>query len=493
MCQFGIIGSNYFFNMKCLYDVFKNRISPVTVTALCFFIAAFAFTNCDKDNDEPSFQAGSAEFIIDNADFYNGLGIAELIDSSLADDLIVLTDTVLIYDTSGNLVRKAGDEVNNLHSVTVKIDSLPEGNYTVLTWLSAYYKANNYKQKVWCLSGEEKLSTVNITTIYSGISYKYSLGMASATVAINGKAVRTTVTPRTAGSIIDIKIDGFTDEIEDDTLYLFCDTERTLGLYLDPVLADSERWIITDETEDGHADVIAFLTRGESLRTYFTLNHGDDITLSLHGVEGKDNEQKRVYTICNHVELHPADKKIFYMDFDRRSYIPPFYGTTDSLSRWIEPLNDGLLVNDPYLKWGCNLDEVDQYMRGLQFSYRDYSDSPVQSSFDGLWCFDYLIASRFNEIYEFETEDGQCLRYVYCSCGGDNKLTIDMVNASLIKQGYIYSGVYNHPPYALADVFFSADGENEVQTYYFDDGRIAIYYQPTDPDDFQYIINSGDE
>ena len=172
------------------------------------------------------------------------------------------------------------------------------------------------------------------------------------------------------------------------------------------------------------------------------------------------------------------------MDLERYGYIPPFCGTADSLANWLEERNGEPIVLDPYLDWGCDFEDVDQYMNGHQWIW-PRTDCLFQVG--NYWEYAYWTAAKFQQEYLFETEDGQNLRMIFVGYFGDD-LSIDTFNDLLLKQGYIYNGIYENPLFPVADIFFSADGKDEVQTYVQDNGVIVLFYQPTNPDDFHYII-----
>ena len=294
------------------------------------------------------------------------------------------------------------------------------------------------------------------------------------------------LTPKAVGSIVNFRLDGFTDGFEDDekAMCLFNDSKSMKGMYLDPSLSDSDRWIVDDRNYSGHEGVIGVINLGRSWFPSFVLDHGNDMTLSLWSVDSA-YDTIGCYTVYNHVELNPGDNKVFYMDLGRRGYTPPFFGTADSLDKWLEARNRDSIVLDPYLDWGCDFDDVDQYMNGHQWVFSDV-DSLYPAV--GFWAYEYLTASKFKQEYLFETKDGKNLRQIYAAYMGDD-LSIDVFNDLLVKQGYIYNGIFNNALSPVTDIYFSADGKDEVQTYVQKDGTIIIFYQPTDPDDFQYIVN----
>ena len=463
-----------------------SRLCFHLIAAICVFSVMSVFSSCDKDEDEDvqALKSGSLEFVIDNASLYEELGITDLMDTVLIENLMVLTDSVLVYDKSGNLVCKTGAQSAGIETVTLRADSLSAGEYTVLMWQSILTIPDN--QKPWILSGEEKLSTVNISTLYSLMDLSGALGIAQSVVKLNGGVARMNLTPKAVGSIVNFRLDGFTDGFEDDekAMCLFNDSKSMKGMYLDPSLSDSDRWIVDDRNYSGHEGVIGAINLGRSWFPSFVLDHGNDMTLSLWSVDSA-YDTIGCYTVYNHVELNPGDNKVFYMDLGRRGYTPPFFGTADSLDKWLEARNRDSIVLDPYLDWGCDFDDVDQYMNGHQWVFSDV-DSLYPAV--GFWAYEYLTASKFKQEYLFETKDGKNLRQIYAAYMGDD-LSIDVFNDLLVKQGYIYNGIFNNALSPVTDIYFSADGKDEVQTYVQKDGTIIIFYQPTDPDDFQYIVN----
>lgn len=451
------------------------KTKVMAAAALCCMMTAF--TACTNDDNPVVPSSGDALITVNTSALYDELNIAELMPQWLNSGKITIIDSVLIYDEAGDLMMKLGAEASALQPQTFEAGNLSNGIYTLVAWQTA--RQDNGKVP-WLLSGEEKLSTVSLSATYSGIPYPFALGYASTTVTVEGGNLETTVSPKSLGSIIELRVDNFTEDKGYSEVYLSGgNSQYVVGCRLDPSLTGENRWIM--ESKPSWNELVGRLKVGTGSEKFFTLSHGNKVWFDLYGVKDKFHD----WLLDGGYNLGTGENVIYYFDMSRLRYQPTFFGTYEDFAVWKADRDNGLLVVDPYLNWGGSFADVDAYVTAKQW-WLDGNNS--FELWEGLgWHRWYYVANLLTEQYLFETEDGQNLRVVLSICH-DSTVPIDLANQSLLKQGYEYKGKFVYPGNEPCDIFFSADGQTEVQTILWPDGRWEIFYQPTDPNDFQYIV-----
>lgn len=447
----------------------------MAAAALCCMMTAF--TACTNDDNPVGPSSGEALITVNTSALYDELNIAELMPQWLNSGEITIIDSVLIYDETGKLMKKLGAETSTLQPQTFEAGNLRNGTYTLVAWQTA--RKDNGTMP-WLLSGEEQLSTVSLSTKYSGIQYRFALGYASTTVTVEDGNIEATVSPKSLGSVIELRVDNFTEDKGYSEVQLRGGNfQYIVGCRLDPSLTEEDRWIM--EREHDWIEGVGSLKVGSDSEKFFTLTHGDKVWFDLYGVQDEAND----WLLDGGYNLRPGENVIYYFDMSRLGYQPTFFGTYEDFAAWKADRDNGLLVVDPYLNWGGSIADVDAYVKAKQWWLEGNDNIEL---WEGLgWHRWYYIASLLTEQYLFETEDGQNLRFVVSICH-DTSVPIDLANQSILKQGYEYKGKLVYPDDEPCDIFFSPDGQTEVQTALWSDGRWAITFQPTDPEDFQYIV-----
>ncbi len=451
------------------------KMKLMAAAALCCMMTAF--TSCSVDDNPVAPVCGRAMITVNTAALYDELENTDLVSTDLDDGKISLVDTVLIYDQTGNLVIKLGAKSSTLQPITFDSEDLFNGTYTLVVWQTAVN--NQYDVLPWYISGEEQLSTVNLTTPYENIGGAFALGYAAATVAINNGFTNVDLQPKSLGSVVDVHVDNFTEDTGYSRLALTGgNSQYVFGCKLDPSLPEEDRWIKGSDK----SETICYIATGDTGRKVFTLTHGDNVKYVLWGL--KNNKWE--WIIESYYNLGTGDKTAYYFDMKRRSWQPPFFGTPEDFEAWKADRDEGILVVDPCLDWGCSIDDVEQHVKAKQWWAYGNDKLEIWEAW-GMWHKWYYVASSLTEQYLFKTEDGQNLNVVLSICH-DSSVPLDVAHNSLLKQGYTCAGKVVFPGYAPRDIYFSADGKTEVQTILYGDGRWEIFYQPTDPDDFQYIV-----
>ena len=297
-------------------------------------IVALAFNACSTNDNPitPSTPSGRAVITLNTAAMYEEVGIAKLIEFNL-NKLLCIADTVLIYDQNGRLVSKLGTVTKSFEPQTFEFDDLPNGTYTLVGWQTSYLDNGTIADKHFALADEEELSTVKVIQLYSIHSTATTNGLASATVTVNGNSFEATVTPKFVGSVFDLKSEKSPQEYGFEEIGLYHMDLVTQGFWLDPARSEDDRWIVEAAEEAPYP--FAYLYQNEEEYLHYTLEHGDDIELTLIAwtLAGDDLELDEIVPHGHH-KLQDGSNVVYYFDVDRISYQPPFLGLPEELPTW---------------------------------------------------------------------------------------------------------------------------------------------------------------
>ena len=453
-----------------------------TMAAVLSVVLPLFVTSCVTEDNPAKPTESKALITVNTADLYEQLILTEEAARWLERGWVIV-DTVLIYDETGHLVTKLGAGTTTLDPLTIEASGLPNGTYTLVAFQTGVIDEDS----AWKLDGEELLSTVNVTSIYSQLNPARVLGYASATVTVDGGTIEATVSPRPLGSVIDFWMLNLDESMGYKRVLVEGNHDKYVkGCYLDPSLSDAERRI--KETEhDWNETICSFVPEGTNHHICITLSVDENPNFALWG-----QKEDGTYDFLseNAYELTAGQRVMYYVDMKKLSWQPSFFGTKEDCRSWWIEREAGILDFYPCLNWGCNVDEVRQYVQSKQYWANRYPEVTPTSS-ELYWVTSWFIAHRTAEEYLYTTAEGENMQKVYVRCF-DTNLSLDQVRVSLIKQGYEYAGKVTFPEKAPRDILFSPDGVTEVQTY-MKDSYVVIYYQPTDPDDFQYITPVEDE
>ena len=457
-----------------------SRIILWTMAAVLSVVLPLFATSCTTEDNPVKPTEGKALITVNTVALYDKLGLTEEMSESLKEGWVIV-DTVLVYDEAGHLVTKLGAGTTTLNPLTIDASGLSNGTYTLVAFQIATFDGIS----VWKLDGEELLSSVNVTALRRQLNCEEALGYASATVTVDGGTLEATVSPRPLCSVLQVWMENFDESISFKEITV--ETERPLyvnGCYLDPSLSDVERRI---KSEVFGYEIIACFAPGERFHKGITLSVGENTEYIFWG---RRLDGSYAYLGSNWKHLTAGENYIYYMDWKRYDSQPSFLGTLDDFAAWKAERDAGILDFYPCLNWGCNVDEVRQYVQSKQW-WKQKEPGLEYDESNNLWGEKWDIASSTTEGYRFTTEDGENLMYVYIVCY-DSNLTMEAVKNSLILQGYDYAGKIVFPGFDPIDTFFSADGKSEVFLQDYGYAKL-ISYQPTDPDDFQYIVPAEDE
>jgi hypothetical protein len=440
-------------------------------------------TSCNTD-DTPV--KGSAVVRINAAALYEKLGITDLVGGKLSQGEMTVTDSVLVYDQKGQLVARLGTESSQLQTVSIGLEDLPVGTYTLVAWQTT--SDGPWADPFWWLTGADALATARIVQNYpSSISGFRAIGMSSVAVTVGGEPAVVEADIKPMGSVLDLSVDGLTEKSDYSYVRLSVqgDNAAVDGFYLDPARSGEDRWVFSGSRKESGLPLAGVLESSGDNKV-FTLLHGENKDFTLIGTHKSTKEKESLIDAA--LTLEAGTVATFYFNLERASFQPPYFGPTAGFAAWKADRDAGKLVSDPCIQWGVNLQAVHEHVvkHQLWWDYYIKDLEEVEGHGWGLW---YSVAKNLYEYYSFEDQNGNNLLNAICICM-DPDVPREVPFVHLVRQGYEFKGVISYPdrPEEICPVFLSPDGKIEVLICDYYDGCWEIFYQPTDPEDLPRII-----
>ena len=452
----------------------------LNTSAFCLAVMFAGFTACEQNDPVDNNTEEILSVSINSASLYEELGTRELMNELLSNGEYTVVDSMLIYNNDGLLIAKKGIESKTIGGKVMNIDDVPYGDYTLVLWQTVYLDSKHLL--AWKVESEDSLSTAHFIELGSPLAHHWAIGYSAANIEFNEDFKGIEMNPRSLGCVMEISIDNFPEDSEYTRAAVVGQRAEDWfrGYYLDPSLPEESRWI----SDEKYAEVVGRIMPGEDKpHRYFTLLHGEDLSLNIRGDKEDGYES---FINCLHMKVEAGHAYTIYFNLDRIMWQPPFFGSKEEFVAWKAERDAGVLVIDPCLDWGTDLPHVQECYRRKNWWADDYFDHLVNNG-GTRWYQTVYVARAIREEYGFDTEDGKSLSYIICTCF-DSSVSIDMANELVLHQGYVYAGKVRYPgSSADYDIYFSPDNVTEVFVRPYSTWW-RIVYQPTDPDDLQYII-----
>lgn len=447
-------------------------------------------TSCSKDEDN-STEGVQASIIVNTAALYDELGYRSEMSQMIANGMLTITDSILIYDNTGKLLVKQGIETTELKGLNFNLNSVPEGQYTLVLWQSAYATSGG---RFWTVSGDSLLSTLSIQKNAKAIPFSGALGYYASNITID-KNLNMTITPKLMGTKVHFKIENYTPDCEYDYIITTIEPEYDIvGRYLDPNRSEEDCWIKDTVTSKVH--YLSYMNQEMPEFDYIVLTHGDNIKMNLCAKFSEEknkemitNKEKpevvNIHMPQNHLKINYGEDYTFYYDIARSTWQPFFFGTTEDFKVWKADRDAGLLVFNPLLKWGCSYQEVLDHVRKTKnfwtITYA-YEDMYINNLFgdDKIGYQKFVVANDLLETYFFrKSEDGQSSLYlVVCHSWWGNTSEEIAINGLLAK-GYEYAGKIQLPDETEPlDVYYSPDRKVIAKLKHNNIGSWLFYLSP---------------
>lgn len=178
------------------------------------------------------------------------------------------------------------------------------------------------------------------------------------------------------------------------------------------------------------------------------------------------------------------------------------FATSFLLSGCGQKVNDELTVMDtatvvidldsivlrPFIPWDAMVEDLERHMHTNCSDWEiENPDSLVYDNGTGRWKRTF-IKGNLQNVYYFEDAKGNYLKYVAFSYYGS--MPFEPVVSEIERNGFIFQGEMDFPgnDAAICNLYLSPSGALEVQAAGWKEGSWVITFQPTDEEDFKYLV-----
>ena len=429
----------------------KKIIISKMAAALCCLVFVWMATSCSKDEETESVYQKAA-VTINVAELYNELGISADVNKALQVDGYSIDATLLVYNAQGVLAKKYVENVKTLEPVHFDLSGLADGSYTMV----AYQEGRIKGADAWKMEGEENLSTVCIKPLYPYIISQMAIGTDGKAVEIKNGQAEVSLTPKAAGSLIDVTIDR--DESFDNKVRIWVEKTPT-GLFLNPQLNEDER--LTYKEGDTWGTIISYLQE-EGPMTFFTLARGKQYFVADYYDENEQKWKDFWWGLC--VNIEPGKRSVFYYDSHPQLMYKAFVGSKENFVDWKQAHDTKGLKLEPIVPFGSNLDALEEAIHNSPYDFNiEYEMRPIGNEWakvHNLWP-DGMLAL----VYLYETEDGKNAKSCIYQYGGSD-FPLDQMREEIVKWGYEYKGYFMDSNLQLPNyVYLTPDGKDELQIW----------------------------
>lgn len=151
------------------------------------------------------------------------------------------------------------------------------------------------------------------------------------------------------------------------------------------------------------------------------------------------------------------------------------------------------IVLYPFLPWDSMVEDLDRHM---EITCGDWDiANPDSLDYDAgtkSWKRTFHKGDLWNTYY-FADAKGNCLRFVTFLYYGS--MPFQPLLDEIERNGFIYQGELRFPNYdcKVCNLYLSPSGALEVQVAGWEDGSWVISFQPTDEEDFKYLVKKKDQ
>lgn len=421
---------------------------------------------------------GSASVTLNTQALYEEIGFSEQAVNNLASGYFYIEGTLLVYNEQGALVGKYVEAANDFQPIHFRVGDLPNGVYTIV----AAQLGRQQDFSPWEIVAEENLSTVQIRRLNEHTYWPFAVGLASQQLTVLGGEAEASLTPQSAGSIVEVMIartESFTPWLK-----IWGDKMPT-GLYLNPQLNADERLAYDESNTWGS---ICLVDRSVTKTAYFTIGRG-----SQHVQVETYFPADAKWTVLwwgQQMTLSTAPHAMFCYDSYPQLMYKAFVGSRTDYGAWAAAHNANGLKLEPLMDYGLSVDDFDRVVTGSPW-FCSPQNSELKPLFNR-WTKHYAIwpDGQFGITCVFETEDGKnASEFIYQYNGAD--ISAELMHEQILSWGYEYKGYF----YATNDntikssVFLKPNGVDEIQLWQpADNAYWQLSFHKYDQEDFDLLI-----
>lgn len=149
------------------------------------------------------------------------------------------------------------------------------------------------------------------------------------------------------------------------------------------------------------------------------------------------------------------------------------------------------IVLRPFLPWDAMVEDLERHMQTNCSDWKvENPDSLVFDEGTGKWK-QIFYKDNLQNLYYFEDAKGNFLKHVSFIYYGS--MPFEPVVSEIERNGFIFQGEMDFPgnDSKICNLYLSPSGALEVQAACWKEGTWVITFQPTDVEDFKYLIKKN--
>ena len=315
-----------------------------------------------------------------------------------------------LYDEDGALVASTDSYSQTLNTQSLSFTDIDTGSYTLVCIQMIVNSSNSYQSAAWTIGGTSKLSTLAVTTSYTGLQYYHAVAKNVSSVTVGTSNTNVSVSTKPLGCIIDIGYENFAQS--GFTMVGFYLDQYAFGYYFDPSLSGTAQYYYgssysseqywtsiakmydTDGIDDsGEMNGYYFIQSGETTYCFGVSNVYDGATNVAFASVPDDGES---------FSFEDGNYYKAYCYYTGDSDVCDTYlgeaDDTDAFSEWYDAFEKSSSLWMPYLEWNASVADVQSYMSGFTLEYG--SDGQAEA-FNNSYLLAYVGKSPIDDIYYY--------------------------------------------------------------------------------------------
>ena len=297
--------------------------------------------------------------------------------------------TSLLYNSNGNLVDSVSSYSRTFKTLYQNLEGLYNGSYTVVTFETLVDRGNNYKSEFWQLKDINSLESVQVYNVHYkdsvAVPWQYSIGVSTQKFEINSADQQIDLSPKPIGVLLDFEYDNF--EKSGDVVVWFMLKNIATGYCLNPSLSPSERYTYDEGyNKNGYWSPRTEIRNDNGLpnsgKGKFYMLESGRLNYAFGDSEEYGSFKRECPSNDSYFDFTDGDYYKTYCYFTGYAYpLLTFVGTTSDFNTWkanmskeLDKLNSMPVCENPYIKWGATMSEVETYLQSKNYSIMEKAE-----------------------------------------------------------------------------------------------------------------------
>ena len=382
-----------------------------------------------------------------------------------------------LYDEDGALVASTDSYSQTLNTQSLSFSDIDTGSYTLVCIQMLVNSSNSYQSAAWTISGTSKLSTIAVTTSYTGLKYYHAVAKSTSSVTVGTSNTSVSVSTKPLGCLIDIGYENFGDYGM--TLVGFFLDQYAIGYYFDPSLSGTEQYYYGDSYSGEHEwtsiaktyDTDDIDDSGEMNGYYFIKSGETTYCFGISSVyDGESNDF--FISMPSGGESFTFEDGEYYQAYiyytDNSNVYETYLGSHDDFDEWYEGVSAGT-VWTPCTDWGASVADVQSYMSGYEMTV----GSDGTAVWDGsAYYLQYTGNSPATDIYcYFSSETGS---YYTVDTYYDSSLITEEEIIEYLDENYTFYTSFDYS--VIKAYYYYTEDKSTAVTYMYYYGQLIVTF-----------------